>query len=209
MILCFWSWETMEAPTMAITEVSERRERRKEKRGREGGGGGEEEKGNTQKMSTGREGGEKEIHKLRKSSVIDMSLLFIFTGASEEELNAALFMYSKRPLSATHTKNNNNNNNKHRKLTTSSSPASSPLTYRSIPQIDFVPTLALLLGIPIPFGSIGGIIPEIFFGPQKDILQKQLVESDSVSDVDAIASAMTGGETEALKAFEGLNTVRG
>jgi hypothetical protein len=31
-------------------------------------------------------------------------------------------------------------------------------------QIDLVPTLSLLLGAPIPFGSLGGIIPEMFAG---------------------------------------------
>jgi phosphatidylinositol glycan class O len=30
-------------------------------------------------------------------------------------------------------------------------------------QIDLVPTLSLLLGIPIPFGNLGAAIPELFF----------------------------------------------
>jgi len=32
---------------------------------------------------------------------------------------------------------------------------------RVIPQIDFVPTFSLLLGIPIPFGNLGSLIPEL------------------------------------------------
>lgn len=32
----------------------------------------------------------------------------------------------------------------------------------SVQQTDFVPTLALLLGIPIPFSNLGSIIPELF-----------------------------------------------
>ncbi|POW15008.1 hypothetical protein PSTT_02582 [Puccinia striiformis] len=36
-------------------------------------------------------------------------------------------------------------------------------TVRSIPQIDLVPTLSLLLGIPIPFSNLGMIIPELFY----------------------------------------------
>lgn len=35
---------------------------------------------------------------------------------------------------------------------------------RKVAQIDLVPTVSLLLGIPIPFGSLGGIIPELFSG---------------------------------------------
>lgn len=34
--------------------------------------------------------------------------------------------------------------------------------HRSVPQIDLVPTLALLLGVPIPFSSLGAVIPEVF-----------------------------------------------
>lgn len=37
-------------------------------------------------------------------------------------------------------------------------------TSRKVAQIDLVPTVSLLLGTPIPFGSLGGIIPELFSG---------------------------------------------
>ncbi|CAN0041986.1 unnamed protein product, partial [Scytosiphon promiscuus] len=44
--------------------------------------------------------------------------------------------------------------------------ASGPLlTGRKVAQIDLVPTISLLLGTPIPFGSLGGVIPEVFAGP--------------------------------------------
>lgn len=33
-----------------------------------------------------------------------------------------------------------------------------------IPQVSLVPTLALLLGLPIPFGNIGEVIAELFSG---------------------------------------------
>ncbi len=32
-----------------------------------------------------------------------------------------------------------------------------------VDQIDLAPSLALLLGFPIPFGSLGKVIPELFF----------------------------------------------
>ncbi|KAG5184855.1 alkaline-phosphatase-like protein [Tribonema minus] len=32
-------------------------------------------------------------------------------------------------------------------------------------QVDLVPTLSLLMGLPIPFGSLGGVLPELFAGP--------------------------------------------
>ncbi|KAK9720191.1 mannose-ethanolamine phosphotransferase gpi13 [Basidiobolus ranarum] len=34
--------------------------------------------------------------------------------------------------------------------------------HRTIPQIDFVPTLSFLLGIPVPFNNLGAVIPELF-----------------------------------------------
>ncbi|KAG0200276.1 mannose-ethanolamine phosphotransferase gpi13 [Mortierella sp. NVP41] len=34
--------------------------------------------------------------------------------------------------------------------------------YRTVKQIDLVPTLSLLLGLPIPFNNLGSVIPELF-----------------------------------------------
>ncbi|CBN74927.1 conserved unknown protein [Ectocarpus siliculosus] len=39
---------------------------------------------------------------------------------------------------------------------------------RRVAQIDLVPTISLLLGTPIPFGSLGGVIPEVFGGAYLD-----------------------------------------
>jgi phosphatidylinositol glycan class O len=38
----------------------------------------------------------------------------------------------------------------------------SPVSHRTIQQIDLVPTLSLLLGLPIPFNNLGTLIPELF-----------------------------------------------
>lgn len=61
-------------------------------------------------------------------------------GESELETSVALFLYSPRALFP-------------------SAPAEKP---EIIPQISLVPTLALLLGLPIPFGNIGEVIAEVF-----------------------------------------------
>jgi len=37
-------------------------------------------------------------------------------------------------------------------------------TFPAISQVDFVPTLCLLLGMPIPYGNLGLVIPELFSG---------------------------------------------
>ena len=66
-------------------------------------------------------------------------------GATKDETNAALFYYSTKNLYP-YTNNNNNNDSK----------------YRSISQINIVPTLSLLMGVPIPFQNIGSVITDLY-----------------------------------------------
>lgn len=76
-------------------------------------------------------------------------------GESLPELEAALWMYSKRPswgrlpdpLNTIY--DDSNYGEKH----------------RSVAQIDLVPTLSLLLGLPIPFNNLGFPISEAFLNP--------------------------------------------
>uniref|UniRef100_A0A8C5TXC7 GPI ethanolamine phosphate transferase 3, catalytic subunit n=1 Tax=Malurus cyaneus samueli TaxID=2593467 RepID=A0A8C5TXC7_9PASS len=63
-------------------------------------------------------------------------------GDSEKEVNAALFVYSRTPLFG-------------------SGPPEEPET---IPQVNLVPTVALLLGVPIPYSNIGEVMAELFSG---------------------------------------------
>lgn len=71
-------------------------------------------------------------------------------GESDDEVRAALWMYSKRGTFGR------------------TDPANilPPKTAeeRPVPQIDFVPTLSLLLGLPIPFNNLGAPIEEAFAG---------------------------------------------
>ncbi|KAF2742971.1 hypothetical protein M011DRAFT_411624 [Sporormia fimetaria CBS 119925] len=75
-------------------------------------------------------------------------------GESDDEIEAALWMYSKKGLFGR------------------SSPAYAmpPQTAKERPvaQIDLVPTLSLLLGLPIPFNNLGAPIEEAFIGPKGD-----------------------------------------
>ncbi|CAM9854742.1 unnamed protein product, partial [Discosporangium mesarthrocarpum] len=49
---------------------------------------------------------------------------------------------------------------------------------RKVAQIDLVPTLSLLLGNPIPYGNLGGVIPELFLGPYGHKGSRDRPESD-------------------------------
>ncbi|KAE8148460.1 hypothetical protein BDV25DRAFT_17077 [Aspergillus avenaceus] len=71
-------------------------------------------------------------------------------GESSDEVDAALWMYSKKSIFGR----------------TSPEAAIPPKTARErfVPQIDLVPTLSLLLGLPIPFNNLGSPIEEAFSG---------------------------------------------
>ncbi|GJP93059.1 phosphoethanolamine N-methyltransferase [Aspergillus niger] len=73
-------------------------------------------------------------------------------GESNDEVDAALWMYSKRGIFGR----------------TSAETARPPMLARErfVPQIDLVPTLSLLLGMPIPFNNLGSPIEEAFIGPK-------------------------------------------
>ncbi|KAG0245423.1 major facilitator super transporter protein [Actinomortierella wolfii] len=56
--------------------------------------------------------------------------------------------------------------------------------YRTVNQVDLVPTLSLLMGNPIPKNSVGKIIPELFHGYSKrDILRALQVNAHQVAHV--------------------------
>ncbi|XP_010212297.1 PREDICTED: GPI ethanolamine phosphate transferase 3 [Tinamus guttatus] len=86
-------------------------------------------------------------------------------GDSEKEVNAALFVYSKTPLFGT-------------------APPEEP---EAVPQVNLVPTVALLLGVPIPYSSIGEVMAELFSGDGDSVsaaLQQLLVYHVNTKQVD-------------------------
>jgi phosphatidylinositol glycan class O len=78
-------------------------------------------------------------------------------GESDDEVEAALWLYSKRGIFGR----------------TEPAFVKPPATakIRPVGQIDLVPTLALLLGIPIPFNNLGQPIEEAFIGKSGDNYQ--------------------------------------
>ena len=90
-------------------------------------------------------------------------------GESEDEVQAALWMYSKKPFFGR----------------TQAEFKFPPATAKERPvnQIDLVPTLALLLGIPIPYNNLGQPIEEAFAG----------IKGDSWTDLAAASSVTSAG----------------
>ncbi|KAF2772275.1 hypothetical protein EJ03DRAFT_324701 [Teratosphaeria nubilosa] len=75
-------------------------------------------------------------------------------GESDDEVQAALWMYSKKGTFGRHP----------------NKPKEPPLTAKERPvgQIDLVPTLAFLLGMPVPFNNLGQPIEDAFLGEKTD-----------------------------------------
>jgi len=73
-------------------------------------------------------------------------------GESDDEIQAALWMYSKKAIFG-------------RTNALWAIPPTDAKT-RPVGQIDLVPTLSLLLGLPIPFNNLGKPIEEAFIGPK-------------------------------------------
>ncbi|ORX88269.1 hypothetical protein BCR32DRAFT_324062 [Anaeromyces robustus] len=84
-------------------------------------------------------------------------------GETEDELNSAIFFYSKKGLI-----DKNTDKEYFKNFIKDLKPIETETEhelYRTIPQIDFTSTFALLLGLPIPFENIGTVIPELFWYP--------------------------------------------
>ncbi|KAJ6525465.1 hypothetical protein DFH09DRAFT_1046410 [Mycena vulgaris] len=82
-----------------------------------------------------------------------------------------------------------------------------PTSHRSIQQIDIVPTLSLLLGLPIPFNNLGTVIPELFWRDRKGAGLIQALEINVAqikSYLDAYRSSSSGGELD--DAWHSLNS---
>lgn len=75
-------------------------------------------------------------------------------GESDDEIEAALWMYSKKPVFG------------RTKASFATPPSNAKI--RPVNQIDLVPTLSLLLGVPIPYNNLGAPIEEAFAGKKGD-----------------------------------------
>ncbi|KAI0795859.1 hypothetical protein C8Q75DRAFT_744129 [Abortiporus biennis] len=115
-------------------------------------------------------------------------------GDSELEVSAGMWIYSKKHnLSDTRAKIPSNLLKYH------TFPASS-VPSRSVQQIDLVPSLSLLLGLPIPFNNLGTVIPELFWDSKDGKRFKNALEINSVQVkryLEAYRNSPSGAELDA------------
>lgn len=92
-------------------------------------------------------------------------------GGTEEETTSALFAYSKGGLfpGDSFSRLPYLRWDREHGIVESRGPGladTAATSFRDIAQVDLVPTISLLLGNPIPFASLGGLIPELFLRPR-------------------------------------------
>jgi len=114
-------------------------------------------------------------------------------GDGDLEVSAGLWIYSKGPtLSA---KDAPTSHLPHKTFPGEPSP------HRSVQQIDLVPTLSLLLGLPIPFNNLGTVIPELFW---RDPLGSDYAKALDINArqvhayLDAYRNSPSGGELDGV-----------
>ena len=117
-------------------------------------------------------------------------------GASREEVEAALFAYTTRPGAI----------------------PSSLYAFDEVAQIDLAPTLAMLLGVPVPFGNLGRVIPSFFGSSLRRALKRNVAQvlnyldeylrvAGDVSELEDVAAELRelpadAGEAEMLDALK-------
>ncbi|KAI4253119.1 MAG: hypothetical protein LQ352_003883 [Teloschistes flavicans] len=105
-------------------------------------------------------------------------------GESDDEVEAALWMYSKKGVFG----------HGHNGLLKPPQTAKE----RPVGQIDLVPTLSLLLGLPIPFNNLGSPIAEAFVGPKQPQWEKLV-------SVNALSAAQIKRYEKEYSAVRGLS----
>jgi len=105
-------------------------------------------------------------------------------GESQGEVEAALWMYSKKPVFGRLPEE-----------------LLSQTEMRSVGQIDLVPTLSLLLGIPIPFNNLGAPIAEAFLQKSGDAGMQNLAQVSrlTASQIKRYQRAYSGERDEDLE----------
>jgi GPI ethanolamine phosphate transferase 3 subunit O len=114
-------------------------------------------------------------------------------GDGELETSAGTWIYSKGPALS-----NQSISIPSSLLHNVTFPGSS-ISSRSIQQIDLVPSLSLLLGLPIPFNSLGTVIPELFWRDHKGSEFSRALEINAAqvrTYLDTYRASPSGGELD-------------
>ncbi|KAL6058819.1 mannose-ethanolamine phosphotransferase gpi13 [Balamuthia mandrillaris] len=115
-------------------------------------------------------------------------------GATDDEVGAALFVYSPAKLRET------------RKAWEEKQEEKEAGGFRTVSQMDLVPTLSLLLGVPIPFGNLGVVIPELFFPSAPQTPLHNFFLKDAENKEMTLVHESEEQQLQWLRSYETLNT---
>ena len=129
-------------------------------------------------------------------------------GGTEDEINAALFVHYSQGCDSV--------DNADILSTTASSGASGASVgsdsaeihekvFGSIHQIDLVPTISILLGLPIPYANLGGLVPALL-PPARWIVRRRNREGDSDSLLETEAATTIALALNAAQVWNYLDT---
>ncbi|KAI8344208.1 hypothetical protein BC941DRAFT_408055 [Chlamydoabsidia padenii] len=133
-------------------------------------------------------------------------------GESVEELMSGLLLYSGRPLVTTSAYFDDLIRRMHQARTSILGYDTNKITdrlhynasaYPIVPQIHLVPTLAYLLGLPIPFGNLGGLIPDILLQPS---LKASSTQDKKENQLDSLLHMAQQFRMNALQVYDYLVT---
>eukprot|EP01125_Pyxidicula_operculata_P002515 TRINITY_DN1237_c0_g1_i1.p1 TRINITY_DN1237_c0_g1~~TRINITY_DN1237_c0_g1_i1.p1 ORF type:complete len:909 (-),score=84.20 TRINITY_DN1237_c0_g1_i1:860-3586(-) len=125
-------------------------------------------------------------------------------GASERETHAAMFTFTK-PSNFREKFNKYLNPTNENQYGDDQHQFMLPSEMREISQIDLVPTISTLLGIPIPFGNLGLVIPELYLNMKLETFKAaigELIQQSKVSNVPE-----SSNQTSLLLKLHSLNRV--
>ncbi|KAF8630559.1 hypothetical protein AX17_005371 [Amanita inopinata Kibby_2008] len=114
-------------------------------------------------------------------------------GDGTLETSAALWVYSKGPALTSATTKPPSGLLQYKLFPETVTP------HRAIQQIDILPTLSLLLGLPIPYNNLGSIIPEVFWrtGQGDDLRRALEINAEQIKKyLDTYRSSSSGSELD-------------
>ena len=105
-------------------------------------------------------------------------------GGTSDEVNAGLFVHFSPGCQQ---------NEREDRVKGDEMDSHSARVFESIHQIDIVPTISFLLGLPVPYANIGGLVPDLLPSPLSNYANQQQSNSAHIATALALNSELKCG----------------